>query len=84
MQDNLQGALNNINEKVDNLRKLQALLHGKECCEEVIRNFKEEHNAKILARLQESTTLDRFKPTSNDDDLQAFLKDNDELALQDS
>ena len=83
MQDNLQGALNNINEKVDNLRKLQALLHGKECCEEVIRRFKEDNHAKILQELGKSALI-RFKPTSNDDDLQAFLKDNDELALQDS
>ena len=75
MQDDLQDALNTINEKVDHLRELQALLHGKECCEEVIEKFKKEHHEKIVKSLQESTTLDNFIPTSNDDkELQDFLR----------
>tara|TARA_E500000178_G_C16705187_1_gene610115 strand:- start:58 stop:261 length:204 start_codon:yes stop_codon:yes gene_type:complete len=67
MQDNLQDALNNINKKVDYLKKLQALLHGKKCCEEVIEKFERENYKKITQRLQESTILNDFIPTSNDD-----------------
>lgn len=63
MQNKLQDALNTINEKVDHLRELQALLHGKECCEEVIEKFKNEHHNKIVEMLQEPTTLDNFIAT---------------------
>lgn len=73
MQNNLKDALNNIDEKVDYLKELQALLHGKECCEEVIQKFKEEYNTEILKRVGNSA-LNQFKPTS-DDDLQAFYND---------
>ena len=74
MQDDLQDALNKINKKVDHLRKLQALLHGKECCEEVIEKFKNEHHNEIVEMIQESTTLDNFIATSNDNELKDFLQ----------
>lgn len=64
--ENLQNALNQIDKKVDYLRKLRALYDGEECCNEVIQNFREENKSKILYKLNEKNQAKILEEKYND------------------